>query len=325
MPCFGAMLDAAEHPALHDEVRRLEDEQAERRQRHGGESELPFAAHAHEQSGRRVVDRYDCERAPAIEYESAPGDDLSNSPAELPTERTTEVVRWRSAHEVSDADRLPLGHDAIRVMHRIADETLEPRIAVEATAILPDLREPWPHGIRRRVNRYAVVDTVAAGRNQLVSRQLHRQLGARHAPAHVPGPQKQESRGIAQDEHGDRGAQSCQVTSRRMEGNADIAQHDLANHRNSSNQHGAVDRAPDERRRRGISRDEQNRRGGRGGRDRKPELIELGHANESRSRGNEANHSEPPEQRHEPRRSYGRRPDSRGSVGKSMEHEEAPK
>ena len=60
------------------------------------------------------------------------------------SDATTEVVGLSGEHRVTGAKLLPGGVDTIGVVDVVADESLEPCVAVEATAVLTELREPWP-------------------------------------------------------------------------------------------------------------------------------------------------------------------------------------
>ena len=81
----------------------------------------------------------DDERPAALEHERA---------ARLEAQ-DLQARRGVQQHGVAGLALLPLGVDAIGVAHAAAGEVLEPRVAVEAAAVLADLRDPRPHGLVR--------------------------------------------------------------------------------------------------------------------------------------------------------------------------------
>ena len=112
------------------------------------------------------------------------------------SEATPEVVGLSGEHRVTGAKLLPVGVDTIGVVDVVADESLEPRIAVEATAVLAELREPWPDRVGRRANGDRVIHAIAR-----VVRPDRRRGAARRVPPpsfpigdRVDGSPRQRSR-----------------------------------------------------------------------------------------------------------------------------------
>ncbi len=56
-------------------------------------------------------------------------------------------------NHVANRSPLPFGMDAVRVVYLAAGQVLQPLVAVEAAAVLPDLHQPWPYRLDRRVHR----------------------------------------------------------------------------------------------------------------------------------------------------------------------------
>src|SRR6185503_10048475 len=114
---------------------------------HCGKARCAISSSAYDEPRGAVVDRAKHERAPALEHERAAGHDLHHAPAETAPESPAEVVGRSGAHEIAGRDALPLRKNAIGVVDWIADESLQPIVAIEARAILADLGEPRPHCI----------------------------------------------------------------------------------------------------------------------------------------------------------------------------------
>jgi hypothetical protein len=58
----------------------------------------------------------------------------------------------RLRHVCSARSLLPFGMDAVRVVYLAAGQVLQPRVAVEAAAVLLDLGQPWLYRLDRRIH-----------------------------------------------------------------------------------------------------------------------------------------------------------------------------
>jgi hypothetical protein len=70
---------------------------------------------------------------------------------------------------VTDLDVLPLGHDAIRAVDVAADQVLEEVVAIEPTPPLPQLGDPRPYLIGRRMNGDGAGCGEVGDRDQLIA------------------------------------------------------------------------------------------------------------------------------------------------------------
>src|SRR5919204_5266933 len=140
-PLFGPPLNPQQHPPLHEEVRDLH-------QHHVVETSEPaLAVAAYEQACALPAERLDNEGAPALEAERAAGlidrDGQAESPMQL--DRLADLA-WP----------LPLWMDPVGVMHPTASQIFQPLVAVEPTALLPDLCKPGPDLLGRRIDHDGV-------------------------------------------------------------------------------------------------------------------------------------------------------------------------
>src|SRR5215207_9023419 len=131
------LLDPEQHPALHQEVRQLEEydvvSPVER-------IDVPLAAA--DDPASSPAERLDRERSPALEGDLATGlKSLHREP-----------VQWMEHHLLAHLPVLPLRMDPVGVAHPAAGEVFEPLIAVEATAVLAELGEPGPDLLGRGVD-----------------------------------------------------------------------------------------------------------------------------------------------------------------------------
>src|SRR5688500_140390 len=108
---FSALLNAEQHPALHDEVRGLEHEQAQRREHDVG---LARPTCAYDQA-RRVLRRLHHERAPAAEDEYLIRLDALDLPTRVRPEEASEVIGLRGADKIAGFQGLPLGMDPVGI------------------------------------------------------------------------------------------------------------------------------------------------------------------------------------------------------------------
>ena len=125
-----------------------------------------------------------------------PADDHLGTATATRTSRTSPTgrARARRSHSrlrmqqqrVTANALLPLGVDAVGVAHPAAHEVLEPRVAVEAGAVLADLREPRPHLVGRRGDRDGARVLHGGVGHDLVAR--HRPVALRLARAPSPDP-----------------------------------------------------------------------------------------------------------------------------------------
>src|SRR5205814_2179686 len=90
-----------------------------------------------------VVQRLDYEGTPALQHHRPIRFEVGNLVAQCPVE----------LDDLADRPLLPLGMDDVLVVHLAASEVLQPVVAVEASAVLPDLRQPGPYHLDRRVHR----------------------------------------------------------------------------------------------------------------------------------------------------------------------------
>ena len=65
---------------------------------------------------------------------------------------------------------LPLRVDAVGIFHLTAGEVLEPFVAIEAAAVLAELREPGPDLLDRRLDRHRVADLRPVLGKELIAR-----------------------------------------------------------------------------------------------------------------------------------------------------------
>ena len=81
-PCF----DTKKHLALHDEVRRLEDQEAERRENYATHTRRARPTRTNQQAGGALVHRLHDEGAPVLEHERPPGLDGRDAPPQVSAE-----------------------------------------------------------------------------------------------------------------------------------------------------------------------------------------------------------------------------------------------
>ena len=99
------------------------------------------------------------------------------------------AIAPREPYRVADTDVLPFRVDGVGVADVCAHDPLQPGIAVEATAILTDLRQPRPHHRGGRIDAERTGGSRCAVDDQLVAGQDASDLVVVGAPREDPLPQ----------------------------------------------------------------------------------------------------------------------------------------
>src|SRR5581483_3146597 len=105
------------------------------------------------------IDGAQHERPPVLEPEHAIRLERIYAPSK-PGKASAQIGSLHGEHRIADRAPLPLGMDAIRIADVVADGSLEPIVAVETAAILPELDEPWPDRRRTRIDGDRVIDAI---------------------------------------------------------------------------------------------------------------------------------------------------------------------
>lgn len=188
-----ALPDAEQHPAGHHEAHRPERSQQQARQdaaeRHGLADEEPGApaapVHQHEGPDELPVGRVratcgaTASEIGELQHEDAGRSNLVDEPA-----RRASSIR---VDHVADAQLLPRVDDDVGAVDPEASQVLERVVAVEPAAVRPDLGEPGPKRLRRRIDRDGSGVAGVSVRDQLVAGQHRPLLCLGCTPAVVPG------------------------------------------------------------------------------------------------------------------------------------------
>ena len=191
---LGHIAQTEHHALLHHEVHRLEDGAVEG---FAPERSVRRAAAAHEQPRRHRAGWHEFERPTAVFRFGEVGSNASRTKAERPagfvhTKRREShaagFVRGVHPEPVADRPLLAIGPADIFGRHLAADEVFEQIEAVEAAAILTQLREPRPHVFGGGLNRDDARLTHRRVGHDRVARHRPASLFVGRAPAQVPRP-----------------------------------------------------------------------------------------------------------------------------------------
>ena len=166
-------LIVSQHPPLHDEVRRLAKQEAQRREE-DVLNPVAAATRPHDEAGASLPLRHEHECSPLLEKEEPSRLGAGNAPAEAPIEPEPSLLR--RVDGIAGFDPLPFGMDPIGVSDVKTEQILQPSVAVETAVVLPELCEPRPHGLRRSVDRYRMLNHVPRNELQLVAGECLAQL-----------------------------------------------------------------------------------------------------------------------------------------------------
>jgi hypothetical protein len=122
---------------------------------------------------------------------------------------SAEALGRREPDSIARGATLPFRNDAPGIAHLAAEEILEKRVAVESSAVLPDLHDPRPHRFRRRRDLDGMRHVRRRTRRKRISRQRRHAIQMRRAPVQVPRahPHHVQEQNSGDDRRGNGGSQ----------------------------------------------------------------------------------------------------------------------
>src|SRR4051812_34273127 len=86
----------------------------------------------------------------------------------------------------------------VRVPDVVADQPLQPRVTVEATAVLPELYEPRPDELRLRADGDRVLHGIVRVWDKVITRKHGTPFGVARTPSRVPRAGQNRKRDVAE-------------------------------------------------------------------------------------------------------------------------------
>ena len=154
---------------------------------HTGVRSLPMGVRMMNRVVARVLGNQG-EGAPVSQDERVCRLDSLDGPPELRPEQPAEIARLRGSNQFPNLALLPLGPNLGDVVNVDAEGALQPVVAVEAGAILPELDQPWPDGGGRGVHGDGTLNLESRIASGFVTRQHQAMLGCHRPPRTIHRP-----------------------------------------------------------------------------------------------------------------------------------------